>query len=83
MIHQLYSVYDRKAKVFCKPFTAENHEVAVRSFAFAANDKTTDIGRYPEDFVLYHLGSFDDNSAAHNLVEPESLIPALSCLGER
>jgi len=61
MIHKLYSVFDVKTQVFCKPFYAENDATALRGFTYAANDKTTDIGRWPEDYSLFFLGSFDDS----------------------
>lgn len=61
MLIQLYSVFDQKTRVFCKPFYAENDQTALRSFTYAANDPTQDVGRWPEDYSLYHLGAFDDH----------------------
>lgn len=67
MISDLFTVFDVKARTYCKPFCAENLATAIRAFAHAANDQTTEIGRYPEDFILYHLGAFDDQSAQYQL----------------
>lgn len=59
----MYTVYDSKAKVFLQPFLAQSDEIALRNFAYAANDKGTDIGRFPTDFSLHCIGTFCDESA--------------------
>lgn len=82
MLKQVFSVYDKKAKIFCQPFYAENSEVAIRSFAYAANDKTVDLGRYPTDFDLFKLGSFDDQTGKFDLHEPEHLASAFTLVNE-
>ena len=56
---QMFSVYDQKARTFCTPFFCPNEHVAVRAFGHSANDPTTEVGRYPHDFSIYHLGTFD------------------------
>jgi len=56
----LYSVLDVQVKAFCPPFVAPNDGVAKRDFAYAANDPTTNVGKYPSDFKLFCIGSFDD-----------------------
>jgi len=62
MIKNLYSVYDSKSSSFCNPFSEQNDQTALRSFTFAANDPSLDIGRYPADFTLFRIGSFDFES---------------------
>lgn len=59
MIKNLYSVYDSKSATFCNPFTEQNDQTATRSFAFAANDLDNDIGRYPSDYTLFRVASFN------------------------
>lgn len=60
MIQLVYSVFDSKARVFCKPFFVPTAEVAVRAFKGAANDGTHEMGRHGEDFTLFQVGEFDD-----------------------
>lgn len=60
MKKNIYTVYDSKAQCFMQPFYMERHEVAQRHFAAAANDITTDIGRYNTDYTLFCIGEFDD-----------------------
>lgn len=62
MIRSLYSVRDVKAQTFCNPFASLNDQTARRDFAHAAQDKTHGIGQNPEDYSLYLVGTFDDES---------------------
>lgn len=62
MVKPFFCVYDIKSQVFSAPFLAVNSNCAVRSFANAANDENSDINRNPADFILYEIGSFDDNT---------------------
>lgn len=60
MEHQVFSVYDSKARAFIPPFFVNNADVAIRVFAECANSKTHQFGKYAEDFTLFHIGTFDD-----------------------
>lgn len=58
MIENLYSVFDSKTGVFCRPFIHQNDASALRDFAHAARDPDVNIGKYPEDFSLFRVASF-------------------------
>lgn len=66
---EMFAVYDAKARTYCTPFFSENVAVAIRAFAHAANDNQTDVGRFPSDFTLFHLGVFDSESG---VIEPDA-----------
>lgn len=61
MLH-IYAVLDRKAQAFGRPFTIQNDAMAIRAFAAAQSDPGSEISKYPEDFTLYSLGAFDDQT---------------------
>lgn len=61
MILNLYSIYDLKAGVYNTIFTQLNDSVAQRSFIQLLKDANSSISLSPEDYVLYCVGSFDDN----------------------
>lgn len=61
MILCIFSVYDLKAQVHSQPFFAVNSAVAVRNFETAVNDQSTVFSKHPSDFVLYQVGTFDDD----------------------
>lgn len=60
MKSKAYAIYDSKARVYTVPFFCQNDEVAGRNFASAVNDHNTQFGKYPEDFSLHCIGSYDD-----------------------
>lgn len=61
MLH-LYAVRDIKAQAFGRPFTIANNAMAFRAFVAAQQDSSSEMSKYPEDFQLYQLGSFDDQT---------------------
>ncbi|AXH75519.1 MAG: nonstructural protein [Microviridae sp.] len=78
MIRDMFTVYDSKAQAFGNPFFMENKSTAIRAFTFAANDKNSDIGRYPSDFQLYYLGQFNDEDASLTIINPAAIAFALA-----
>lgn len=52
----LYSIYDKVAEVFNKPFTDINDASAKRSFTQACKEQPHSL-----DYELYHIGDFTDN----------------------
>lgn len=59
MIMRCYSVYDRKALVYNPPFYAPTDGAAIRIVSDAANDQNQ-LGRHPHDYVLFCVGTYDD-----------------------
>lgn len=55
-----YSIFDRKALQYHPPFHASTDGSAVRSFADLVNDASSTISRHPGDYVLYRIGTYDD-----------------------
>jgi hypothetical protein len=60
MVTKIFAVWDKKVKVYRFPHMLPSNGQALRSFTEAANDLASEIGKYPDDFVLYESGSFDD-----------------------
>jgi hypothetical protein len=58
------SVKDRAADVFVNPFTVPHRNVAIRDFTDQVNSAGADnpLNKHPDDFDLYLLGEFDDNT---------------------
>lgn len=73
---QVFTVYDMAVKAFLQPFYARSHGEAIRSFTELANDTGTHVCRHPSDFVLHHLGEFDDASGLFECVEPARVVSA-------
>lgn len=66
MILQICAVRDRAIDAFGRPMFVAATGQAVRSFGDAINgkaDKDDTLASHPEDFDLYHLGTYDDATA--------------------
>jgi hypothetical protein len=67
MINKIYSIYDCKVEAYLQPFFLKSKGEAIRGFTELSNDDKTNIAKYPEDFTLFELGSYDDANAKFTL----------------
>lgn len=83
----LYSIKDSKTNVFARPFVEANDHAAMRVTRLEVNRSAENnlMYHYPQDFALYHVGTFSDVTGemhspdkTHNeprlLVECETLV---------
>lgn len=74
MERNIVAVYDRKMDAFGQPIFVPALGVAIRSFQDEANNTTSEIHKHPEDYTLYHLGTYDDSTGQfRNLEKPHQL----------
>lgn len=75
MLLQICTVRDAKSTLFGRPFFTTTIGTALRDFT----DETNRVGEnnilntHPEDFSLWHLGTFDDNTGTFETVVPKIL----------
>jgi hypothetical protein len=62
MIKVVCSVFDAKAGLYSNPFYSVNVAVATRDFNHACTDPNSGLAQHPEDFSLYVVANFDDES---------------------
>lgn len=65
MKSQLFSILDSVAGVFMSPFVARSRVDAVRQVLASKSSPdiaSTPVGAKPHEFVLYEVGSFDDEA---------------------
>ena len=75
----IYSIYDDTAKAYMQPFFLHNHGLAVRAFTDQVNSESTNpLSNHPEQFTLYYVGEFDDQTGNLNLKEHQSLGKGIS-----
>lgn len=81
MISKMYSVYDVKSKLYQVPFHSHNDGHAIRCFTDMVRHEKSHLSRYPEDFILFNVGSFDDESGVISpLSRPIQIIVASECV---
>nr|AVQ10208.1 DNA binding protein VP5 [Gokushovirinae environmental samples] len=64
---QICAVYDKVAGAYLAPLFVRTSFEAMRMFRDAVGSADHQFCKHPEDFVLFRLGEFDDNTGA---VEP-------------
>jgi len=74
----VFAIYDSKAKYYKHPFLMKSKGEVLRGFIDLANDEKTEIGKHPEDFVLFYIGTFDEVSGRYEMLDAkESLGTAI------
>ncbi|WNK13105.1 MAG: nonstructural protein [Microvirus sp.] len=66
---QIFCIYDSKAAAFLQPFFSATMFTGQRAFTDAVNDKSTLFNKHPEDYTLWHVGGFDDETG---ILTPEA-----------
>lgn len=74
MIHKVFSVYDSKVEAYLQPFFMQTRGAAVRAITELVGDSKHQFGKYPMDYTLFELGSYDDSNSKFDLhLTPHSL----------
>lgn len=75
------SVRDRAVDNFGTPFFVVSKGQAIRSFSDEINRKADDnmLNRHPEDYDLYELGEFDNDSGAFEVSTPKMIAIGKDC----
>ena len=70
------TVKDRAADAYGRPMFVPSAGVAIRSFSDEINRDNPDnqLFNHPDDFDLYELGEFDDNTGLFSLHEQPKLL---------
>lgn len=62
-----FSIRDQKSEVFNTPFFQKTHGEAERSFRELVTDQKSMVHKYPEDYDLYFIGTYNDQTG---LIKP-------------
>lgn len=76
---KVFSVFDSKAAYFGQPFFDQSENSAIRNFADAVNDSSNPNNmwnKHPEDFSLFNIGEFDNETGQIEKQLPLSVITA-------
>lgn len=81
-MYKMYAVYDAKAGSFKPPYFCVNDAVAMRMFAQTVAN-VEELHRFPEDFQMFYLGEFDDDTGKIEPVVPEVVLTAVQALEKK
>lgn len=62
MIYEVFSVHDIKAQAYLPPFILPKVAQAKRVFSDCVNSDEHQFGKNPEDYTLFRLGNFNDET---------------------
>ncbi len=58
----IYSIYDTAAGLYSRPFFDQADASSMRAFQDLVMDAEHPVGKHPEDYSLFRIGLFDDNT---------------------
>lgn len=68
-----FSILDVRVGAYSQPFFTATEAAAVRALLCNSSDPTSAISSFPEDYVLYRVGTFDDSTATFETFLPVNL----------
>lgn len=78
MLRKIYAVRDQKVESYSQPFFAHTHGESERSFEQAVKTPNSPYNQFPQDFDLYYLGTYDDQTGAIQALQtPEFITKAI------
>lgn len=73
MIFNIYSIRDRAIDSYGRPFYMQTHAAATRAFKDELNREGSEMSPHPEDYDLFHLGSFNDATGEFITQQPQQI----------
>ncbi len=70
----IFTVYDDKAEAYLPPFFLNTVGEALRAFSELANDPNHAFCKYPSDFTLFQIGTFDNGNCSFELLPTPTAI---------
>ncbi len=75
-----YTIFDVASGVYMRPFFSQADGQATRGFKDIATDADHEVGKHPEDYTLFRIGSFNDTTGKMEGEQLEKLATALECV---
>lgn len=68
--YNLFAAKDMKAGLFLQPNFQRSIPDAMRSWEVVANEGESMISKFPNDYRLYHLAEFNDETGQIKIISP-------------
>lgn len=76
-----YCIFDSAALRYERPFFMQSDQEAIRTFGDLASGRHDHpVGQHPEDYSLFRVGVFDDQTAKFQPEDRECLVHAMETL---
>lgn len=74
---EIMAIYDKAIDAYMRPFMSQTLGQAIRQFTDEVNRKDgSPMHDHPEDYALFHIGTFHDHNAQIEEVEPHCIARA-------
>lgn len=70
---EIYTLHDTKTGGWRVPFFCHFEAEAVRQVVQAVSDDRTELHRFPSDFILYRIGTYDEATGVVSAASPVNL----------
>ena len=71
---KIFTIYDSKSEAYLTPFFLKTTALAIREIETAVNDPNHQFGKFPADYSLFELGTYDEDTAKIEMKKtPQSL----------
>ena len=67
---KLVAVFDKKTALFDNPFCVRHVGDAIREWDIVRKNSETKFGKNPEDFDLFQIGEYDDETGTLTTLSP-------------
>jgi len=74
MKYAVCAVKDRAVNAYNRPIYVPTVGVAIRSFTDECNKTDSELNNHPEDYDLYEIGQWDDETAIYTPLEAPRVI---------
>lgn len=71
---KVYTVYDKESETCMNPIAYDTDRDAKEGFQMVANDASSTIGKFPNDFKLVRIGEFDKRTGLLKALEEHETI---------
>lgn len=77
MLQKMFVIYDSKTEAYLTPFFMPSKGDAIRALSSLVADVSHNFGKYPEDFTLFEIGSWNNSDCKFVLHEAKHSIGVL------
>jgi len=78
----LVAIYDSASGVYDAPNQVRSEREAARRFIDMCENSDTPFAKHPEDFTVFRIGIYDDNTGLIEPCAPEKIINGVEALAE-
>lgn len=65
---KMFSIFDSKVQAYMAPVFLRSTGEAERAFSASVADQSSNFCKFPEDFTLFEVGSWDDQTCVVDLL---------------